>query len=59
MMTEEEIKTLWAAFEAASRKVKQQLGLKSGGGGAENEYSTAYQALVRAGLVSQLRGKLR
>lgn len=58
-VSEEQAKALWASFDAASRKLKQQLGMKSGGSGAENEYSVTYQALANAGLVQQLREKHR
>jgi hypothetical protein len=58
-VSEEQTKARWSAFEAASRKVKQQLTMKSGGSGAESEYSDTYQGLVRDGLASQLRGKYR
>ena len=58
-VTEEQEKVLRANFEAASRKVKQQLIMKSGGGGSENDYSDSYQALVRAGLEPQLRVRYR
>lgn len=58
-MAETETKAAIDAFERASRKVKQCLGLKSGGAGAETDYSVAYQGLVRANLAPQLRGKYR
>jgi hypothetical protein len=58
-VSEEQAKALWADFDGASRKLKQQLTMKSGGSGAESAYSETYQALVSAGLVAQLRGKHR
>lgn len=47
------------AMDAASRNVAKCLPVQSGGGGAENAYAQAYQALVRAGLRPQLRKKYR
>lgn len=59
MADTEETTKAWQDFEAASRKVKQQTTMKSGGAGAENDYTTTYQNLVRLGEVTQLRGKYR
>jgi hypothetical protein len=46
-------------FEAATARVHEQLHLRQGGQAAENEYSAAYQALVKAGLAPQLRARYR
>ena len=59
MADTEEVTKAWQGFEAASRKVKQQTTMKSGGAGAENDYSTTWQNLVRLGEAPQLRGKYR
>lgn len=53
-MTENE--QLWADYERATKKLK---GMSKQGGGAENDFAAAYQALVKAGLAQQLRGKYR
>lgn len=58
-VSEAEAKALWADFDAASRKVKSGMGVKQGGAGAENNYSAAYAALAKAGLVQPLRGRYR
>lgn len=58
-VSEERAKALWADFDNASRKVKGQLIMKSGGSGAENAYAETYQVLVREGLAQQLRGRYR
>lgn len=46
-------------FEIASKKVKQALNSPKGGLAAENEYSAAYQKLVKAGLAQQIRKRYR
>lgn len=50
---------LRGSFEAASRKIKQQLNSPKGGTQAEAEYSNAYQSLVKAGMAQQLKKKYR
>jgi hypothetical protein len=50
---------LLSHFEAASRKIKQQLNSPKGGGQSEAEYTVAYQNLVKAGLALQLKKKYR
>lgn len=46
-------------LEAASRDLRKALPTTKGGVGNENNYSAAYQALVRAGVRPQLRSKYR
>jgi hypothetical protein len=47
------------AFEAASRRIKQQLNGSKGGSQAEAEYSIAYQNLVKSGIALQIKRKYR
>lgn len=46
-------------YEASSRKIKQSLITTKGGAQAEAEYSRAYQNLVAAGEVMQIKKKYR
>jgi hypothetical protein len=51
--------TLEDEFVAASREVAKSLPMRLGGQAAENGYSSAYQALVKAGKAPQIRSKYR
>lgn len=50
---------LISQYEVASKKIKQQLNSPKGGSQAENEFSIAYQNLVKAGLAGQIKKKYR
>ena len=46
-------------FEAASKKLRDQLPVRQGGQAAENDYSAAYQSLVSEGAAPQIRRRYR
>jgi len=51
---------LWQAFEAASREIKKSPTTAQGGQRAEDNYSIAYQNLIKNnGCVMQIKGKYR
>jgi len=50
---------LLSNYEAASKKIKQQLNSPKGGSQAESEFRDAYQKLVQAGLAQQIKKKYR
>lgn len=57
MISEDEKMELERQFEIARTKLRESN--KVGDNGAEQRYGKAYQALVRAGLRQQIRGKYR
>lgn len=56
MVLSSEQQRLLANFDAASRKMKEA---RPGDNASENEYSKAYQRLVKAGLALQIKKKYR
>lgn len=50
---------LESALNAAATTLKKGLTMNAGGQRAENQYGAAYQALVQAGLRTQLRERYR
>jgi hypothetical protein len=50
---------LWRQLDTASASLRRGLPMSKGGAKAEQAYSSAYQALVQAGLAPQLRRKYR
>jgi hypothetical protein len=57
-MTDEQERAL-RDLEAASKRVRACLGMKQGGDAAEKNYSQAYQACVRLGVMPQIRKRYR
>jgi len=54
---DDESKRLWSQYDLAMKRIASS---KAGAsGGLEREYSKAYQRLVAAGLVQQIRAKYR
>ena len=56
-MTQDEIDSLWSSYRKAWKDLQGAQGKSAQG--KEVAYGLAYQALVRAGQVTQLRGKYR
>jgi len=54
---DEEIRKLWSAYDAAIKKIGS--GKAGASGGYEREFGIAYQRLVAAGQVQQIRQKYR
>lgn len=56
-MTQDDIDSLWSSYRKAWKDLQGAQGKSAQG--KEVAYGLAYQALVRAGLAPQLRGKYR
>jgi hypothetical protein len=56
-MTQDDIDSLWSSYRKAWKELQGAQGKSAQG--KEVAYGLAYQALVRAGQVPQLRGKYR
>jgi hypothetical protein len=54
---DEKSRRLWAAYDAAIKKIAS--GKVGASGGFESEYAKAYQKLVAAGLAMQIKKKYR
>lgn len=57
-MSEEQERAL-RDYDAASRKVQQQLTMTKGGRRAEVAYGDAYQQMVAVGIAPQIKAKYR
>lgn len=59
MAAKDEVTKLWAAYDEARAAIGKAHTLMGGGKKDESRYDVAFQALVRAGLVRQIRNKYR
>ena len=57
MISEDEKRRLWSAYDTAIKKIAS--GKAGASGGLEGDYAVAYQKLVAAGLALQLKKKYR